>query len=304
MLYNLRQHWHRRRFFAASKAILKTPPIRIQDAPVCIISSVSHMDLMMYLVAIKSFYGQVRQGSIVILDDGTLTESDLKLLRQHVSPQEILRLNDVPYHGGPRKGVRWGILLAIADLVPDHFVIQLDSDTIARGALPEVDEAIRANSAFTLGTQDGQQLEPMTAVCERMKDSEGLHVQIVAEQHFDQLPRCDQLRYVRGNSGLAGFPKQAFDRELVESFYSAMTSAIGEHWLARGSFQVSSNVFVANSPGARVLPIRKYACVTPSIDHEHACFLHFIGRYRFLNNVYLTEVKALTRKLTQGEANE
>lgn len=285
MFFGLRQTWNRWRFSLAAEGVRRTKPIHSQQDGIAIVSSVSHLDLMMYLVAIKSFHHFFPRGKFIVLDDGTLNEKDKSELRNHLVGCEIRSLDAVPYSKG-KKGVRWGIMLAIADLVQDHFVIQVDSDTVTRSSLDEVQQFVAKNCAFTLGTQQGRHIESVLTTSNRVKENTSTHVQVVAEQNFVNLPDHAKLKYVRGNSGLAGFAKGAFDRNTVESFLEQMTTVIGDKWRERGSFQVTSNIFVANCPSAEVLPLERYACVTPEIDWNKAAFLHFIGRFRFKDATY------------------
>lgn len=297
MFYRLRQKWNRWQFARACHAIVDTPPLQIHSAPLNIVSSVSHDDLFMYLVAIKSFYRYVGRGSVVILDDGTLTPHDHRLLREQVTPDEIIALDAVPYSHG-RKGVRWGILLTIADLVAENYVIQLDSDTLTLLPVPEVLQALANEQSFTLGTNDGCAIVTMEEISSRMKGNTSPHVQVVAERSFAALRDFRTKKYIRGNSGLAGFAKGAFTRTSAEDFLSEMTTLIGDKWLTRGSYQVSSNVLVANSHAAQVLPIAKYSCVTPSMRyHDAAAFLHFLGQYRFHKSLYVQLARALVREI-------
>jgi len=296
MFYTLKRKLYRWRFYQASKAILSTPPLPADGRNVRILSSVCHDDLFMYLVAVKSYYRFAPYGRVTILDDGTLTRSDIRLLEEHVNPSDIIPLDDVPYRGG-RKGVRWGILLTMAELAADNFVIQLDSDTITVRDMPQVDEAVDGNRSFTLGTAMGTRIEPVAQTVAAMKDFDNDHVQTVAEQNFDKLPDAENLRYVRGNSGLVGLARGAFSRERAESFLEDMTTAIGPKWLERGSFQVSSNFAVANSPDAFVLPLSEYRYYHPREDLSGARFIHYIGTFRFVDNAYYDGARAAVQAL-------
>ena len=76
----------------------------------------------MYLIAIKSLYRDLAGGEIVILDDGTLTTSDTKLLRDHVDPLQIVHIDQVKTNKCPKGGC-WERLLLISDYVKDYYVI-------------------------------------------------------------------------------------------------------------------------------------------------------------------------------------
>jgi hypothetical protein len=285
MLYTLRQRLNRWRFYHAARKILDVAPIRNCNDAVRIVSSVSHMDLHMYLVALKTFHHFVPLGRPFILDDGTLTADDKAVLREHANPTDIVRLDDVPYRG-PRKGVRWGILLTMAELAEDNYVLQLDSDTITRAQLPHVADAIATQTAFTLGTKMGTEVVPAPAVVDVVRASTSDHVQVVAEQSLERMPGYPDLKYVRGNSGLFGLGRRTLTRSGAEQFLEDMTRAAGQRWLDRGSFQVSANFVVANAPGGFVLPLDEYRFYKPGADLSKARFVHFIGTYRFVDDAY------------------
>ena len=287
MLYRITNWWQRLRFDQIAKTILQTSPLKINSSNLRIVSSVSHEDLLMYLIAIKSFYRFVQNGDVVILNDGSLTEDDIGILKQHVNPIAILDLEKVPYSHG-KKGVRWGILLAIADMLDDHYVLHIDSDTLTLGHPTEVVEAISTNRSFTLGTKDGTNLVSADQISDFVKNNPSAHVQVVAERNLSKLDNREHLKYVRGNSGLTGYAKGSFSREIAESFYLDMERLIGGKIKERGSFQFSSNFFVANGIDPLVLPLERYPCVTPQIleSLEPSVFLHFIGRYRFDGGLY------------------
>src|SRR3546814_7643275 len=86
---------------------------------------------------------------MVIMDDGTLTDRDRSVLRQHLDNPRIISIRDIDTGPCPRGGT-WERLLTILDLCADDYVIQLDSDTVTIGPVPHIQQAIAANSSFTL----------------------------------------------------------------------------------------------------------------------------------------------------------
>ena len=66
----------REKFNWKCKPILGTDPLNIEKDKVIILSMLQHSDIIMYLLAIKSFYQHFPRGEIVILNDGTLTDKD------------------------------------------------------------------------------------------------------------------------------------------------------------------------------------------------------------------------------------
>jgi hypothetical protein len=217
-----------------------------------------------------------------VLDDGSLSANDRARLKAHIPGVAVLERTEFRSAACPRGGT-WERLLAISSLVRDHYVIQLDSDTLTIGPIGEVRECIEQQTAFALGTWNKQKIETMRERCDTAKklipQANG-HVQVVAEGHFDKLHGFESLRYVRGCSGFAGFARQSFEREFVETISTQMQAAIGAKWSEWGSEQVMSNIVVANIPNAVVLPHPKYAdChkMKPGVTE----FIHFIGSCRF-----------------------
>ena len=89
---------------------------------------------------------------------------------------------------------------------------------------------------------------------------------------------------MRGCSGFAGFAARSFSREQVEALSQEMYAALGSKWNMWGSEQFTSNVMVANSPSAVVLPHPKY-CACNRVQAATA-FIHFIGSCRFNDGTY------------------
>lgn len=296
MLYRLRQTAMRWWFAARCRRILSTPPLHKQASSLCIVSMVSHQDVVMYLHAIKSLQARLPPAEIVVLNDASITPRDLELLQAHVSPSRFLSIREIDCGPCPRGGT-WERLMLISELVRNHYVIQLDSDTLTLGAVPEVASAIHEQRSFTLGTSMGREIRRSQDVCRQMKTYKAAHVQIMAEQNFDRLSACDELNYVRGCSGFAGFAQGSFSRIGLEAFSMDMRNILGAVWENWGSEQVASNMMIANSPQAFVLPYPKYCNFTPQNALDRNSFLHFIGTYRFKGGTYIQKANAVAAEL-------
>jgi hypothetical protein len=256
-----------------------------------------HGEVFMYLLAVKSFCLKLgRVPRVVLLNDGTLTESDLAILGSHIQQIRIVHVSDVVPDRCP-KGSCWERLLLISDIVRDSYVVQLDSDTLTSNLIPEVAECIDANRSFTLmGGGSYPAIEPMIDACNRSKSNTSLMVQRVCERSFDQLPQAASLLYVGGNAGFTGFARGSIDREKIVWFSDLMRRIAGATWNEWGSEQVTSNLLIANTPGANHLEFPKYLTywALPDVPYEAASFIHFIGPCRFKNGFYIkTAHKAL-----------
>lgn len=299
MFYRHRERVNRWWFAARCRGILDTPALPTEDSPVRILSMVSHRDLLMYLSAVKSLFTRIGEGRVVVVNDGTLTKEDIRVLEHHLRPVAITDANTLGSPHCPRGGT-WERLLLIAEYVADHFVVQVDADTLTLGAIPEVEKSVQENRSFTLGTSMGRQIVPLRAICEQMKKIEGDHVQGVAERNFDRLRGYESLRYIRGCSGFAGFARGSFGRESVEEFSMQMTSILGKKWNDWGSEQVTSNFIIANSPNASVLPYPRFCNFAPNVPYKESAFLHFIGTYRFRNGIYIRKTREVLECLMEG----
>ena len=288
MFYQLKDRVRRYRFAGACKGVLRAAPVALDaSSNLLVLSQVQHKDVPLYLLAVKSFARQVRPRTVCLLNDGSLSANDCAVLREHIPGVNLLELAEFRSAICPRGGT-WERLLAIASLVRDHYVIQLDSDTLTIGPIDEVRHCIERQSAFALGTWNNQKIETMRERCEtarKLAHQTDSHVQVVAEANLDKLDDFESLRYVRGCSGFAGFARQSFTREFVEAISGQMQAAIGAKWSEWGSEQVMSNIVIANIPNAIVLPHPKYAdChkMQPGVSE----FIHFIGSCRFDDGNY------------------
>jgi hypothetical protein len=288
MFYKLKDWIRRSRFAAECNGVLQSPPLALDaSSGLVVLSQLQHKDVLMFLLALKSFGRQIKPRAVYVLDDGSLSADDRALLREHVPSLTLLALAAFQSSACPRGGT-WERLLAISALVRHSYVIQLDSDTLTLGPIDEVRTCVAEQTAFALGTWDNQKIESMRERCEtasRLATRSGEHIQVIAEANFDKLSGFESLRYVRGCSGFAGFARQCFTREFVENISTQMSAAIGDKWSEWGSEQVMSNIVIANVPGAVVLPHPKYGdChkMKPGLTK----FIHFIGSCRFAGGNY------------------
>lgn len=280
-------------------SILNSTPLSIEKDKVIILSMLRHPDVMMYLVAVKSFYQRFQKGEMVILNDGSLTAKDIDLLKHQVSPKDIVHINDIDNSICPKGGC-WERILLISEYVKDYFVIQLDADTLTQGDVPEVQHMVNGKTCFTLPTKAGQAIEKMDIFLEKIKKRKDKHIQLEAEKSFCKLPRYDHLKYVRGSAAFAGFSPGSFSRSSLESFSLQMADILGTSWNTWGTEQVTSNYLIANSPQADMLPFPKYSGFFPphQISYDDSSFLHFAGHHRWANHYYLDSALKLIKALS------
>ncbi len=293
MFYKLKDRLRRSHFGRQVQSLLATPAITLGEASAPIVlSQLQHKDLLMYLAAIKSFARQLSPSAVHVVNDGSLTPQDCALLAQHVPGIRFHALADCREPGLPSGGT-WERLIAIARLSQTHYVVQLDADTLTRGAIGEVAQLAQTNRAFTIGTWDEQEIESAheRAAQTRARSPGATHVQMQAEVHFDRLASVPGLKYVRGCSGFAGFAAGSDKLQLIHRLSAEMQKLIGDKWLEWGSEQVMSNLVVANEPDAMVLPHPDYTDCEKMQPRSR--FVHFIGTCRFQGGRYADMINSL-----------
>ena len=142
MFYRLKDHLRRQRFARACGGVLRTRPVELDpSSEMIVLSQLQHKDVLMFLLALKSFAARVAPRSVYVLNDGSLTTADRSELAEHIPGVALLELDDFRSDACPAGGC-WERLLAIAGLVRDHYVVQLDSDTLTLGSIGEVRSAV------------------------------------------------------------------------------------------------------------------------------------------------------------------
>ncbi len=272
-----------------ARAVLATPPLRAADDGVVLFSMIGTRVLAPYLVAAKSLHAQLRRGRFVILNDGSLTKEDKAVLAHHLDNPEIRSIAGVSYAPCPQGGC-WERLLILLELRRDNYVIQLDSDTVTLGPVPELDEAIAAGRDFTLlGGDDAAWLPVDAYTLDPATVPPDAHVQAKAEAAMAPLARevGGLTHYVRGCAGFSGFAPGGHGRELADRFSQAASALLGAGtWAEWGSEQVMSNVIVANEGQPVLLPYSRYLNFWNEPVDARAAFVHFVGTYRYHRGAY------------------
>lgn len=295
----LNELWKERAHRNAARAVLDTQPVVPADDGLVLFSMIGTRVLLPYLVAVKSLHAQLKRGRIAILDDGTLTSDDRAVLAAHLGNPRIISINDIDTGPCP-KGNIWERLLALLDMRVDDYVIQLDSDTVTLGEVPELAAAIAANRSFTLRGDPDSELKTLAEIAKPLNDDDYLnnphaHVQGAIECALDRvsLPMLDNPLYVRGCAGFAGFSRSSDGRALAEAFSCEAARLLGDdRWAQWGSEQVTSNLVIANEPDALLLPYDRYLNFWDEGIPDDARFVHFIGSCRYHGNAYIDATRA------------
>lgn len=278
------------------RGILDTAPIIPLDDGVVIFSMIGTKVLLPYLVAVKSLHARLGMGRVVLLDDGSLTDADKRMLAHHCGNPQVLHIGDVDTGDCPQGGT-WERLLTILDMRAHDYVIQLDSDTVTVGDVPEIRAAIAANQSFLLlggpdGEDHGIQALPDYVAYRYPQGAVAppAHIQALIESRYGAYPDAADHRYVRGCSGFTGFARGgSSDREAAARFSRNAAALVGdEAWTRWGSEQVASNFLLANEEGTRPLPYDHYANYWLQPIGTDMRFLHFVGTHRYTDKQYIT----------------
>jgi hypothetical protein len=285
----------------AVRHVLDTPPITPKDDGLILFSMIGTAVLLPYLVAVKSLHAQLGRGKVMLLDDGTLTQADKMVLAHHCGNPRIIGFSDIDTAPCP-KGNCWERLLAILDLRCDHYVIQLDSDTVTLRPVPEVLAAIDANRSFTLGGGVLDVEYGFMEIPEMIRDiyADGpvtSHIQSVIEASLGQIPGAEALKYIRGCAGFAGFSQSTGGRELAERFAVDAGRAVGPRFQEWGSEQAASNFVIANDPDPVQLPYHRYTNHWIEPLPPAPVFIHYIGTYRYDRRSYVASTDAVIKTL-------
>jgi len=273
-------------------AVLATPPVVSRDDGTIVFSMIGTRVLAQYLVAVKSLMHVLQRGRVVIIDDNSLTAADRAVLSHHLNDPVIYRLADVDVGPCPHGGT-WERILTLIDLAQHDYVIQLDSDTVTIGDVPEVRAAVDARRSFTLlGGEDAQAQGLLDVAAFRAKaypdgpiEQPDAHVQTKVESRIDRLD--PSRRYIRGCAGFAGFAAGTVNRGEAYTFSQQCEALVGRAvWEQWGSEQITSNWLVANAPDPVLLPYARYYNYWDDGDRADPALIHFVGTHRYTGDAY------------------
>jgi hypothetical protein len=288
--------FERWRFTSVIKDVFRTAPVTVASSGPIVLSMVHTRDVAQWLVAVKSFTKYVPAKRIVMVADPSITESDIRIAKEHIKGVEIFHAIDTHIAGVPRGGC-WERLCAIARLNEGEYVIQVDADTVAVAPLLDVQKCVSKNQSFVM--VDSPKIQVMnvndaTAYARTHFPGEP-HVQIASELSLETLGLDGFNNYIRGCAGFCGFAIGTNTLEKIKTISAAMESRLGKRWSEWGTEQFASNLIVANSKDCLALPNPIYA--NPDQVASNTVFIHFIGFLRFTSPLYRNTVKMVLTKL-------
>lgn len=287
----------------AIAGILNTPPIVPKQDGVVLFSMIGTAVLLPYLVAVKSLWHELHRGRVAILDDGTLTAQDRAILAHHCGDPQIFSIAHVDTDGFPMGGC-WERFLTILDNRSGEYWIQLDSDTVTLGPVPELEQAIATNRSFTLlGGVDSAELPMEIGDFAKAAYPDGpqeghIQSQVESRMHLIDKPGW---RYVRGCAGFAGFAAGGPGRRFAAAFLGQMAQLVGEEQMTTwGTEQIASNFHIANEPSPVLLPYDRYMNYWNEEWSEGTAFVHFVGTHRHDNGAYISASIAAIERMKEA----
>jgi hypothetical protein len=283
MFFRLKKRWAYYGLGVAQRPVLRTPPIVLGNGggPI-LISQLCHRDVLMYLVAVKSFVRFLPAYRVCIVNDGSLDEGDRDVLRTHIPGIEIFDAKDFRSERYPKGGC-WERLAALIRFCGEGYVMQLDADTVTLNVPQEVCDSVSAKTPFTLGTEQGPKIvaaSEAAVLAEQFRSEGDEHVQTLAELALGEFSDMPGLRYVRGCAAFTGIPEKALELDDIESWAERFEAIMGSRWREWGTEQFMSNFLIANLADTRVLTWPHYAGCSHAI-HPEQVFVHFLGYCRF-----------------------
>jgi len=290
------------RFNRVAKEIIKTVPlVTYSDSDLAVVSLVSHKDIWMYLIAISSFCHHLGYcPKVFVINDGSLTVDDRILIAKHLLGVHFVHISSISTECDVPIGGCWERLLFITDLVKENYVIQLDSDTLTCSNLSYISLMVAENKSFSLCDMRGIQGVHSLNALESVWNRPGNYLaQASFERNIGNYPdKSGNLAYLCGNAGFQGFAKDSFNRDGVRLFSRLIFKVIGDQLYEWGSEQLATNLILANIESNKdTLPNDRYKIFEGNYLDVKIVFIHFIGRYRFKDNIYVKEVKRFISKM-------
>ncbi|WP_412971992.1 hypothetical protein [Glaciecola sp. MF2-115] len=293
-------------FDRASKGVLNTPQCNLTsntDYQIVIVSQVYSAAVMMTLLALKSFILNLKiKVRLDLIDDGSLTETDKEIYKQHFSEVNIIPMDSVELNGCPQGGC-WERLCYILKVAKTDYVIQVDTDTLTINNLSEIEECIANNTAFVISGPKWLSPIPAVEMAKTAQSWKNPHVQSSAESLFDELESIDLIEYCRGCAAFASFPKGIDMMPELSKFSKEMEQKLGaSKWNEWGSEQLSSNVIISLTDKPSILPWPKYQNYgfpfDDNLDITEFSVIHFVGSHRYDKGTYKRLAKKVITNLS------
>lgn len=267
------------------------------NANFSILTMLCKRDLYQYLVSIHSLFQYVSPKRVIVVNDGSLLELEIKKLKNACPDIIIVSIADYRVDGLPRGGC-WERFVAVSQFCYDDYIVQLDADTLFINNPIEMIDAINKEQSFALPTETGTKIVSAAEsilFALRSKATGENHIQIEAEARLDIVGDPNKLRYIRACAGFAGYAPGSVTLNKISEVSDKYNGLFGKRWYEWGTEQFCSNFILANNKSTCVLPIEHY----DSVDkfNSNLSFVHFIGCYRFDKGIYFQQAMRVIKKI-------
>lgn len=260
-----------------------------------IFSMVSHKYFWTYLVSIISFnYSTNINGKISIIDDGTLTNNDIKILKNKIKNINIIRYNKnieeilkkYPYIKKQRS--KLNVMKKLIDCLffsTKNKIILLDSDIIFTKIANENFINLLKNSRII----SAKDLKPLPYF--------RLNGELLNSNYFKKIYKKEfnkNIEFVKYfNTGIVKFNKKDIDFEIIENFIKFIhKKTIGivpklDNWLYEQT-SFAYNYSFKKIP-TQLLPFKEFTVYKPGSEKiiKNAIAVHFVNQWRFINFSYI-----------------
>jgi len=233
MLYSLKRKIRESQFDAFCRNVKRSAPVASDPTGPFVVTLLHNAAVTQYLIAIKSFAQFSSGWDFAILNDGTLSERNIDCLRYHIKGVKIFKISDVADRRLPRGGC-WERLTLVSQLSDQKFVVQIDSDTITRNPIPEVQQYVSDGTPFTLAGHPLTRVVSNEEVSDGWKNTNAIAVQSQAERAMGAFSTLWPM-YASGCAAFSGYPKKSLPIDEVVRVSNTFQNALGNTWDSWGS---------------------------------------------------------------------
>lgn len=263
---------HANHFF---RMVLRTPPVGCdKSAEVELHSLVCKRDTNMLILAAKSFLTYAPGTSLVIHEDGTLSDDDCTLLQCHLPGSRIIRRCDADRE--------------LASILPDE-IMKHRRDGVFLMKLFDFNHFSHGRKLISLDS-DIVFLQRPTTVLEWISGSDergAFYNEDPTETFRAATNPCNRQLPPRFNAGFMGFDGPLELDEIVQAMRSM------DYW--REDQTIYSWLLATRN--IQSLPRMEYFVFDGVAIPPQACMVHFINPVRFTNNTYIDAAREVCQRL-------
>jgi len=105
MFHRLKDRVSRYKHSLYCYGVFNTPPVvKTTDKPVAVLTQLQHKDVILFLIALKSFASNIKINRVFIVNDGSLTTNDCELIKKHIPISSIYHFKEFANSSCPPGG--------------------------------------------------------------------------------------------------------------------------------------------------------------------------------------------------------